>query len=623
MAEAAQRKSEPGFFGKLWNFFVSVWIFLRSFFVLIGISVTVIMVCLAVIVSRTMEDVTPKKLPANIVLTYTFKAGIEEVVRAPSLAGPFLRPQATLRELVDAFTAAEKDARVRGFVAKIEDVRFSLAQVQELRGAIARLRKAGKFAYVYADSYGEFSSGMGDYYFATAFEQIWLQPVGVVGITGLSLEVPFVKGLFDKIGVTPQFAHKGVYKSAPETFTDTDMSAPNREAAAALVSDLTRQIVEGVSESRGIPAAEVRRDIDMAPFSDADALKAKLVDRTGYYDEVMAAARKAAGLKESDKTVDLADYAEREERGFGFSSVWSELEREMEKAKPGKERESGAQKIALILGSGEIVPFGGTHAAFGEGGIAANKIVEAFRQARDDKGVAAVVFRIDSPGGSPTAAETIRRAVVETQKAGKPVIVSMGGYAASGGYWVSANADKIVAQPATVTGSIGVFGGKFVFAGLWEKLGVNWVTISEGEHAGMWSPQRLFTPEELARFDAALGNIYESFLDRVAEGRRMTREQARAVAEGRAWTGAQAKERGLVDELGGLDRAIELAKEAAKLDPALDVEVEEFPAPKSPLEMLLEVVGEEARAPRLSLREEDVYRLLSRLARESAQPRLR
>ena len=244
MAQTAAREEKTGFFRSIWNFLGSVWVFIRSFFVLIGLSVTISLVCFVIIFNRSIQEPAPK-LPDSILLSHTFKGGISEVVDRPSLVDPFKSPSATLRELVDALDRGAKDARVKGFLAKIEDVTFSLAQVQELRNAVARFRKAGKFAHVYADSYGEFSTGMGDYYFATAFDQVWLQHVGVVGITGINMEVPFVKGFFDKVGVSAEFVHKGIYKSAPESLTSTDMSAPNREAMASLLSDLSRQIVAG------------------------------------------------------------------------------------------------------------------------------------------------------------------------------------------------------------------------------------------------------------------------------------------------------------------------------------------------------------------------------------------
>ncbi len=595
MAEQVVVKKQGGFFHGLWNL-------LKGFLLMMGFSFFILVIMIGVAVGRAMDD-KPEALPSKILLTYTFKSGIGEKLPKPSITQPFVHTTSTLRELTEALEGAAKDDRVKGFLATLEDVQFSVAQVQELRDAIAHFRKAGKFAYIFGESYGEMSSGMSDYYFASAFGQLWLQPVGIVGITGISAQVPFVKGTFDLVGVTAQFGHKGLYKSAPETFTATDMSAPNRMALTEMIGDLSRQMVNGIAEARGLTPAGVRLLVDNAPYNDQDALKAKLVDKIGYHDEVLATARKEAGLAEKDDTIDLSDYSpEAKTKPKGLRGFVDEVKKEIEKEEQKKTGGKGKPKIALVLGSGEIVSFGGAHAGMGDSGIEANDIVDAFKDAREDKDVAAVVFRIDSPGGSPTAAETIRRAVIETQKAGKPVIVSMGAYAASGGYWIATPADWIVAQPGTITGSIGVFGGKFVFADLWSKIGVNWVTISEGAHAGMWSFNRLFTEAEMAKFEATLDNIYESFLQRVMQGRKMTHEQAFNVAEGRAWTGAQAKERGLVDELGGLARAIEVAKERAKIDPKDDTEVEQFPADESPLDMLLDFAGKRASLqPNLSI----------------------
>lgn len=609
MAEQVVVKKQGGFFYGLWNL-------LKGFLLMMGFSFFILVIMIGVAIGRAMDD-KPAALPSKILLTYTFKAGIGEKLPKPSVTQPFVHTTATIRDLTEALEGAAKDERVKGFLATIEDVQFSVAQVQELRDAIAHFRKAGKFAYIFGESYGEMSSGMSDYYFASAFGQLWLQPVGIVGITGISAQVPFVKGTFDKVGVTAQFGHKGLYKSAPETFTATDMSAPNRMALTEMIGDLSRQMVGGIAEARGLTPEAVRQLVDNAPYNDQDALKAKLVDKIGYHDEVLAAARKEAGLAEKDDTVDLSDYSpEAKTKAKGLRGFIDEVKKEVEKEEQKKTGGKGKPKIALVLGSGEIVSFGGAHAGMGDSGIEANDIVDAFKDAREDKDVAAVVFRIDSPGGSPNAAETIRRAVIETQKAGKPVIVSMGGYAASGGYWVATPADWIVAQPGTITGSIGVFGGKFVFADLWSKIGVNWVTISEGAHAGMWSFNRLFTDEEMAKFEATLDNIYEAFLQRVMQGRKMTHDQAFNVAEGRAWTGAQAKERGLVDELGGLARAIEVAKERAKIDPKDDTEVEQFPAEESPLDMLLDFAGSKSSLkPNLSITPQQLREMIEQQAK--------
>ncbi|MDE1153211.1 MAG: signal peptide peptidase SppA [Micavibrio sp.] len=585
----------------------------RSIFA-IGLLFTISLVLFTISAVRIL-NAESKPLPDKMVLSYTFKSGLEEVVSSPSLTQPLLRPGATLNEVVTALTAAAKDDRVKGFVAKIEDMKFSVAQVQELRNAVVNFRKSGKFAEIYADSYGASTGGLSDYYLATAFDKVWLQPIGVVAINGVAAEVPFFRGFLDKVGVEPQFGHRGTYKSAVESITLTDMSAPAKEAMSSLLSDLSTQIIAGIAADRKLTVDEVRADIDAAPFTDDAALKAKLVDRLGYYDEIIGEAKARAGTVK-EKTVDLLDYSDdvdEKKNGSAFHQMMVKAEKE-KAAKDGTPPVKN--KIALIIAAGEIAQFGGTHAAIGESGIQADKVARAFRQVQDDPEVAAVVFRIDSPGGSPEASETIRRAMMKTREGGIPVIVSMGGYAASGGYWVATGADKIVAQPATITGSIGVFGGKFVVRGLMDKLGVNAVTISEGAHAGMWSSIQNFSPEEMARFEGTLDNIYQAFIKRVMDGRHMTHDEVEAIAEGRVWSGEQAKDRKLVDELGGLDRAVEVARETAKLDPKADIPLVEYPARKTTLEMFADIaINGGTLAPKIEINAADIIASLQQSAK--------
>jgi protease-4 len=587
MADTPKRRKGDKFIYRFFGFFY------RTFFVFgVAAFVSVVLVTCALLQAANF---VPPALPDQILLTYTLKSGLHETQGMPSLSNPLLRPAATLHEVVDALTQAVHDDRVKGFVLKLQDTDLSVAGIQELRDAVLALRKAGKFATIYAESYGGLSPGMGDYYLASAFDDIWVQPVGVVAITGVATETPFVRGILDKVGVEAQFSHKGTYKSAPESLTATDMSAPNRMAMTSMVGDLSEQMTTDIAKDRGLTAAAVKADIDNAPYNDEDAKKLKLVDHIGYYDEAYDAALKKAALDEKS-SVDIL--------GYSFTSDTRDLKmgmpgfisRFMHKADPDAAHKD-KKKIALVVAEGDIVSFGGAgNGLEGAGGIQADKITKAFDDVRKDKDVAAVVFRIDSPGGSPAAAETIRRAVIRTQKAGKPVIVSMGGYAASGGYWIATPADKIVAQPATITGSIGVFGGKFVLQNLWQKLGVNWVDISQGANADMWSANTPFSPGAYKKFDATLDAIYEGFLQRVMAGRHLTHDQAEAVAEGRVWTGRQAKENGLVDELGGLNTAIEAAKKAAKIDDVKDVPVVLYPAPKSTIEQFIELATEGAFA---------------------------
>lgn len=584
MSAEMKRRKDDKFAGRIFG------VFQRIFFV-IGIAAT-ISIGMITFTLLKLAQYQPPAMPGKILLTYTFKPGLTEVEGRPSLSQPLLRPATTLREVIFALENAAKDDRVKGLLVKLQDIDFSVAQVQEIRDAVAAFRKSGKFAWIYSESYGGFSPGMADYYLASSFDQVWLQPVGVVAIHGVAAEVPFVKETLDKLGIEAQFAHKGKYKSAAESLTHTDMSPENREATESLVKDLYAQMTAGISTDRNIPLADLKALIDTAPHDDQAALKAKLVDRLGYYDEALSEARKKAGL-EKEETVELLGYSfisettdlKRGVTGFISKFMWKE---------PPAATHKNKSKIALIYGAGEIVPYKKSQGTFGEGGMKAEKIVEAFDDALKDEDVAAVVFRIDSPGGSPSASETIRRAIKTAQAKGKPVIVSMGSYAASGGYWIASGADKIVAQPATITGSIGVFGGKLVIAGLLEKFGVHWAGVSEGQNARMWSANKPFSEAEFARFDAMLGSTYEAFLARVSEGRKMTRDQADVVAQGRVWTGQQAKDRGLVDELGGLRQALTIAKKEAKLENVKDVPVVLFPPRKSTLEAFISLAAEGA-----------------------------
>jgi protease-4 len=558
MLYVPQRRRDDGFMKRILGFF-------KWFFIVMGVSVTLGFVASLLALGGVLHPVQSWSSDDNVLLTYTFKSGLAESAGGPSLTQPLLRPSTTFTELINRLTEAAKDKHVKGFVVRLQDESLAPAQLQELRDTLATFRAAGKFTYIYADDYGGSSSGMGAYYLASAFGQVWLQPMGEVSINGVAAEVPFFKGILDKVGVEAEFSRKGTYKSMPESLTLTGMSAPNREMTTGMVNDLADQLIAGIAASRSMTAEAVKQLVDNAPYSGDEAKKLKLIDKIGYYDQMLEEAKRKAGVRDGG-TLSLSDYESHDEP----------------KTK---------SRIALIIGAGDIVSYKDTHAGLSGSDMPADKIARAFEDARKDKNVVAVVFRIDSPGGSPEAAETIRHAIVETQQKGKPVIVSMSGYAASGGYWIASPADKIVAEPATITGSIGVFGGKFVLAGLWQKLGVHWDSVAVGDNARMWSSNAVFTDLQRQHFESLLDDIYQGFIARVAQGRKLTPAQVESVAEGHVWTGRQAKDRGLVDELGGLDKAVVLAKAAAKINPAQEIPLERFPAKKSPLEELAQFVN--------------------------------
>lgn len=477
----------------------------------------------------------------------------------------------TMRDLQYALDEAAHDDRVKGFVVKLTAGGMDLAHIQEVRDAILRFKESGKFTYIYGASY----EGLGDYYLASAFDKIWLQPAGIVSIPGVEVEMPFVRDALDKIGVEPQFFARKEYKNLFESLTSNEMSPASREMTDALVASLADTIAAGASQGRGMTPETFRKRVDEGLFTGAQALESGLIDRLDYTDTFNEELKKEVkGDPENDDPLlaTVQSYVRDRESSRSFAPAGH---------KP---------KVALVYIVGQIVQDDDTGLDLG----AAETLVSAIRDVADDDTVDTIVLRIDSPGGDPAAAEAIRRAVVKAQEKGKAVVVSMAGAAASGGYWIAAPADYIFAQPATLTGSIGVTGGKVSLRGLWEKLGVNWDGSSWGENAGLWSFNRPYSPSEAARMDALMDDIYDRFVDIVAKGRHMPRDQAEKLAHGRVWTGAQAQKIGLVDALGGLEEALDYAAGLAGTVDRHGITVEVVPRPRTPFEKIVEFLEMQA-----------------------------
>jgi protease IV len=502
-------------------------------------------------------------LPATIVLRADLDRGLATGAGQDELSDVVFGPQPTLRDFLDALDRAAGDPRVKGIFVELGADNLALATCQEVRDAIAAFRGKGKFAIAYATSFGEFGPGTRPYYLATAFNQIWLQPLGSVGLIGLRAETPFLRGALDKLGITPSFEHREQYKTAANSLTETAMTAPQREETEDLLGADATQIVQGIAADRHLPPQRVDDLIDRGPFIADEAKTFGLVDRIAYLDEAGQLLRQRAG---SD---------------FQFVN----LKRYLDAA--GRPHSSGTAKIALIFGTGLITECGGTSdPLLGGDELTARNMARAFRQASRDPDVKAIVFRIDSPGGSAVASETIWREVERTQAHGKPVIVSMGDVAGSGGYYIAAPADKIVAEPATLTGSIGVLVGKLVIAGVLDKIGVTEDAAQHGANAAMFSALTDFSPQAEGRLNAFLDATYAGFKQRVATGRHLTTAEVEAVAKGRVWTGAEAKANGLVDMLGGYETALRLATASGKIPPGQPFRVAVFPRSQSTLERL-------------------------------------
>lgn len=535
--------------------------FIVGFFAVIGVFVSVIiggLIALAIWGSSGATAVTEAT-----VLNLDLTEALSDTPPREGLGALFGDLKPTLRDVLDAIERAGNDGRVKGVFARVGGDAIPTAQAQELRDAIAAFRAKGKFAIAYADTIGEFGAGTHAYYLAAGFDEIWLQPQGIVGLSGLRAEAPFFRGLLDKIGVLPSFDHREDYKTAFNMLTEHQMTAPQHEETEAILRSVFGQIVAGIAKDRKLEETQVRALVDRGLLMPDEALQAHLIDHVGYRDDAEADAKSRAGT------------------GAALVGTTSYLDA------AGRPHEKGPT-IALIYGTGLIQRGSSTPNPFSASGLmGADTVSRAFDKAAKDTDVKAILFRVDSPGGSAVASETIWHAVERAREARKPIIVSMGAVAGSGGYYIAAPADKIVAEPATLTGSIGVLAGKFVLGGLWDKLGVTWGTIDEGANVGMFSTLQDFSPPEKERFEAFLDSAYTTFKDRVASGRKLGEDGVESVAKGRVWTGEDAKARGLVDALGGFGTALQLAKQAANVPDSQDVTLKVYPR----AETLGEAVG--------------------------------
>jgi len=467
-----------------------------------------------------------------------------------------------LREAVEAIHRAARDRRVAGLIARIQIPAASPGPVQELRDAIAAFTVC-KPSVAWAETY----PGTLSYYLASGFGEVWMQPSGTVGLVGFATSALFLRDALAKVGVQAQFVARGEYKSAANVFTQDSYTEAHREADSRLVESLHSQVWQAVAQSRGIEASALDALADQAPLLRDDAVTAGIVDRIGFRDEAYA---RIAELASGDVTdADGQDAPPRLFLGRYARAKGPSV------SVPGLK---GRPTIAVVTLAGPIVSGRGRQMSpLGSPSAGGDTIAAALREAVADKDVAAIVLRVDSPGGSVTGSETVWREVVRARAAGKPVVASMGAVAASGGYYVSMAADEIVANAGTITGSIGVVTGKLVARELKGRLGVGSDGVRTNSNADAWSVDAPFTDEQHALVEAEADLFYTDFVRRVADGRNLSVEEVEAVARGRVWTGADAAERGLVDELGGLRSAIRRAKVLAGVDPDDKVTVKNLP----------------------------------------------
>lgn len=473
----------------------------------------------------------------------------------------------TVRGYVELIHKAKVDRRVARLLLKPGALDSPFwGKLQELREAILDFRESGKPVYAFLEQGGD-----RQYYLASAANRVFLMPTATLDLTGLASYEVFLRGAFDWVGTYPDFLHVGDFKTAVNTFTEKTFTPAHREMSESINRDQFEQLVRAIADGRRKPEGEVRALIDQGPFLPEEALRVGLVDELAYEDE----------LDDLDD-VTIEPTIEME-RYVGVS--WEAL---------GVRRRS---RIAVINAVGTIVSGESGYDPVNGPVLGSDSIVEHIRQARAS-GAKAMLVRIDSPGGSSVASDVIWRELTITRSESMPVVVSMSDLAASGGYYIAVAGDVIVAQPGTLTGSIGVYTGKFVTGGTFDKLGANIEAVSQGRHAEMYSPDRRFTDEERAKVQESMQATYDHFVERVAESRNTTPEKVDQVAQGRVWTGQQARQAGLVDELGGLRVALAAAKQRARIPAEEEVELVVYPPTRS----FYEVLSEQFQSPVGALR---------------------
>jgi protease-4 len=500
-----------------------------------------------------------------LILELDLTEGLADEPPADPVAALMSMRRPRLAEVLDGLRRARTDGRVRALVAKVGGRRIGLAAVQELRDAVIEFGQAGKATVAWAETFGDFSAGNLPYYLATAFDRIWLQPSGDLGLMGIAVQQVFLRSALDKLGVDFEVAKRREYKSAAEMMTERGFSPPAREAAERMTASIAGQLTAAIGERRGLGQQRVRELIDRGPFLAEEARDLRLVDELGYRDEVYAEVRRRAG--QGAELQYLGRYRRAQALARRVRTVPNPRE----------------PFVALVHAAGPIRSGrsgrGPLSAAMGSDTVAA-----ALRSAARDERARAILLRVNSPGGSYVASDTIWREVARARAGGTPVIVSMGDVAASGGYFISAPADVIVAEPGTITGSIGVITAKPVLRELMDRAGISTDSVAEGAHATMFAPTRRFTEDEWEKINTWLDRIYADFTGKVAAGRRLSGDQVEQVARGRVWTGADARDNGLVDELGGLAAAAAHARSRAGLPD--DAPLRPYPR-LSPLDRLI------------------------------------
>jgi protease IV len=533
---------------------------------ILAVLLLAVLIGVAVIVSAFRKG--EPSIRDNSVLTLRVAGSLPDYTPDDPFKRFFGGPDQSLTGLVMQFKKAKVDKRIKAIVLDVDMSGVGWAKAEELRDAIADFRTSGKPVYAYI----EFGLNK-EYYIATACDKIVVPPPGELFITGLAADVMFFRGSLDKLGIYPDIFQIGKYKSVGDMFTQKKMTDAHREYVNSLLDDLFDRYIAGIAQARHKSPEDVRKLIDDAPYNAAKAKEVGLIDEAVYRDELEREVKASLGYKDSDQfaPVKASEYRDVSPESLGLNK---------------------GEKVAVIYATGDIGSGRSENSPSGGQSIGSDTLAKALTDAAADKSIKAIVMRVDSPGGSGLASDIIWHAV-EAANQKKPVVISMGDVAASGGYYISASASKIVAQPSSITGSIGVVAGKPVMKGLYDWLGISNEYVLRGKEAGMFRETEKFSDDERAKFeDWIKTTYYNDFVPKVAKGRHKDPKDVDAVGQGRVWTGAQAKDRGLVDEFGGLDRAIEVAKQLANIPADKGVERVILPYPQTFLQELLSGGGD-------------------------------
>lgn len=551
--------------------------FLTMLGVFAGLVLFFVLIPVVLITIAVSSASSKAPTPSNTVLELDLREGVTDQTPTNPFA-MFGGGGLSTLQIVDTLAQAEDDNRVKALLIRLPEAGITPAAADEIRQAVRRFRRSGKPVLAHAQGFQPIGTAVSSYMIGASASELWMQNTSSFQLAGFSADSMFLGRAFEKYGVNAQFEQRYEYKNAVNEFTESDFTPAHREAMTAWMASIYTSALANAAQDRRTTPQALRAAIEAGPHSSAQALQRRLIDKIGQVEEIEAEARHRAGR--GSEIMEFGDYA----------------------SSKGERAGSGRNAIAIVGGEGAILTgTGGAADPFGGGSsIMSDDLAEALYDAIEDDSVKAIVFRVSSPGGSPDASEQILAAVRAAKAAGKPVVISMGDYAASGGYWISSEANWIVVQPSTLTGSIGVYGGKLVLADALGRFGVDLRNLSiGGEYADAFSPAEPFGPTDRAAFAGTIDRTYEEFIARVARGRNLPPARVREIARGRVWTGAQARGLGLVDQLGGLEEAIAKARQLAEIPNDESVRFKRYPESQSPFAALSELFGVSGEAARV------------------------